>query len=381
MPNRLEILKRWYGDGAVGKSGPQIKRSSGDDKALLEGLPGTKKSNYWPYYASTESLPAPLPTIEDIIKVRGTENEIGDNTDGIVCLVNEVFVVKMRAGAQIIEEAENLLFLARNSKVRVPKVYAAFTGPPAIRPENIPPGVKIQFHYIIMEYIEGGNLQENWEHLDDDERIEISKKIAEQLKLLRQTPSPGYYGRVDRQPYSYRAEHYTRPNQPLAGPFDNYSDLCQSLYKAAEYQLAMACVEPTPFLPVDELWLDLYRTCLLKCSLIEPKFTHGDLKFENIMLKPVKANGNKRNFDVVFVDWCRSAWRPAWVEGLRSLGNREHGKAWGPDTTAESWEKDSELALTKTVFQVWIFRLVDDLSHPDVVAMQQLCHQLFVSFY
>ena len=103
MPNRLEILKRWYGEDAVGKSGPEIERSSGDDKALLEGLPDTKESNYWPYYAPTESLPAPLPTIEDIIKVRGTKDEIGDNIDGIVCRVNEVFIVKMRRGAQIIE--------------------------------------------------------------------------------------------------------------------------------------------------------------------------------------------------------------------------------------------------------------------------------------
>ena len=82
-----------------------------------------------------------LPTVVEIeavtVLIRSTPE-----TSAKVVRVNERFAVKMGHSIPLIE-AENMKFLATNSKVPVPKVYAAFRDPDTNKT------------YIIMEYLPG----------------------------------------------------------------------------------------------------------------------------------------------------------------------------------------------------------------------------------
>ena len=70
---------------------------------------------------------------------------------------------------------ENMVFVAQNTKVRLPKLYAAYTqrGDPMGYASDNPPrwvrrGAWTQdqlppYDFLVMEYIEGFTLQEKWE--------------------------------------------------------------------------------------------------------------------------------------------------------------------------------------------------------------------------
>jgi hypothetical protein len=86
-----------------------------------------------------------------------------------------------------LQEAENLLFLEKHSRVRTPKLYAAFSQPR--KPFDV--------HYLVTEFIEGEIFDEaKWLALDDDARETICLKLSEQFQRLRDVPAEGYYGRV-----------------------------------------------------------------------------------------------------------------------------------------------------------------------------------------
>lgn len=102
--------------------------------------------------------------------------------------VNDRFAVKIGCDVSLIE-AENMKFLAANSKVPVPKVYAAFRNPDTKKT------------HIVMEYIPGDTLQKLLPSLNLVEKARISKLVKDAITELRSIPSPGYFGMLNRQPY------------------------------------------------------------------------------------------------------------------------------------------------------------------------------------
>ncbi|EAW17177.1 uncharacterized protein NFIA_005390 [Aspergillus fischeri NRRL 181] len=98
------------------------------------------------------------------------------------------FAVKMGHGVPLIE-AENMKFLAENSKVPVPKVHAAFKDPANNKT------------YIIMEYLPGDTLEKLLPSLNSAEKATISNLIKAAITELRSIPPPDYLGMLNRQPY------------------------------------------------------------------------------------------------------------------------------------------------------------------------------------
>jgi hypothetical protein len=80
--------------------------------------PESKKRIDWRYYASKESLPAQLSTLEDIERVSGTENDLTKHThglgDGWMYRVNSVYAVKFASVASIIRVSLNTPFIKEN---------------------------------------------------------------------------------------------------------------------------------------------------------------------------------------------------------------------------------------------------------------------------
>ncbi|GLA82181.1 hypothetical protein AtubIFM56815_006361 [Aspergillus tubingensis] len=98
-----------------------------------------------------------------------------------VVRVKERFAVKFGFSIAPLE-AENMRFVATNSKVRVPKVYDDFVDP------------ETQKRYIIMEYIPGTDLQKLAPSLSEDQKKKVSKRIKEALDEMRRITSQGYLG-------------------------------------------------------------------------------------------------------------------------------------------------------------------------------------------
>lgn len=365
MPSHSDLRMKWFGT---------------DDQAEIEKMvidPTHAQEDFrrqikmqWPYYAPTECLPAPLPTIEDIEKVAGTEDDLTRDRGGVMerwresgfkYRVNGFFLVKIIgsvAAADVAQEAENLLFLHENSSVRVPKLYAAFDhkggdpygllrgtpGVPRRRGDGRPAPPESRdhlpsYHYLIMGYPEAGSLQDKWHSLDHAARVDIGLKIGEQFRLLRSIPSPGYYGRVHEQPLRTVFEGMNRLPNPL-GPYKTYSDFTNTL--ADIYEIRVALVPPVVFeyaktFRGESEWflylslLDNFRSEALACQASEPTFSHPSLCFANVYLEPnvAASQDGKEVFEVVLADWKSGGWLPGWVNAAALT--RFHRDAETPD--------------------------------------------------
>lgn len=91
-------------------------KSSTDDVETL-----SLKRPPHPYYAPEETLPAPLPTVDEI---RDTGVNMNWAPDTAVAAVGGRFVVKYGPKVQLQEE--NMLFVKQATHFRVPTVYALF---------------------------------------------------------------------------------------------------------------------------------------------------------------------------------------------------------------------------------------------------------------
>ncbi|KAE8407004.1 hypothetical protein BDV37DRAFT_241686 [Aspergillus pseudonomiae] len=104
-----------------------------------------------------------------------------------VVRVNKHFAVKFGHGIPLLD-AENMKFLAANSKVPVPKVYTAFRDRSTKKT------------YIIMQYIHGDTLQELLPSLNQAEKAAICNSIKNAITELRSIPPPGYLGMLNHHP-------------------------------------------------------------------------------------------------------------------------------------------------------------------------------------
>lgn len=158
----------------------------------------------------TESEAIRLPTVAEI--EAATEIISSPDTSAKVVRVNKHFAVKMGHGVTLME-AENLKFLATNSKVPVPRVYAAFKDPDTKKT------------YIIMQYLHGDNLQKSLPSLTQVEKATICSLIKDAITELRSIPLPDYLGMLNRRPY-LDGVFWTEGLIPkISGPFENQEDM------------------------------------------------------------------------------------------------------------------------------------------------------------
>ncbi|KAF2231868.1 hypothetical protein EV356DRAFT_506253 [Viridothelium virens] len=221
-----------------------------------------------------------------------------------------------------------------------------------------------------MEYIEGSTLQEKWEEMEQDDKKNVCIKLGEQLRSLRSIPSPGYYGRAHHQPFLETAGFLmTREQEPL-GPYDTYGDMVIAMADAAELQSALGTLEPE-WSPKKQLIIDHLRNAYTTCEYTEAKFTHTDLKFDNIMLEPIIASQEhgKQEYKVVIIDWTRAAWYPAWVEAMDVLSQR-------PDRTIKSFAEELQPLPDMDIFRYYVAQGFEPFPHKDAVYFSQVMEEL-----
>jgi aminoglycoside phosphotransferase (APT) family kinase protein len=156
-----------------------------------------------PYYAPKELLPAPLPTVAEIL---ASNSRISRPFESAVVRVGDYYAVKY-GGTTSLQEGENMLFVQQSTSIPMPNVYALF------HDEDT------KMDFIVMEYIHGTDLRAVWGKLDMAEKRAIASQLRQQIDELRSIPSPGYYGGVWGKPirnFHFNNEH--QPNQPHPEP-------------------------------------------------------------------------------------------------------------------------------------------------------------------
>lgn len=225
-----------------------------------------------------------LPTVAEI-EAAVEVLSMPDNSAKVV-RVKDKFAVKFGNGIPL-SEAENMEFLAANSNVPVPKVYAAFIDPETNRT------------FIIMEYVAGNNLQVLLPSLTATQKEAICMLVRDAIIELRNIPPPSYFGTLNRRPY-HDGVFWTKDNNPLiSGPFANQQEMNRGILErlrrteSCQYvQLLQKMVEST---------LHDHHSV----------FTHGDLQPKNIMVEGVEPrDGGSLPFKITIIDWEIAGWYP-----------------------------------------------------------------------
>jgi tRNA A-37 threonylcarbamoyl transferase component Bud32 len=251
-----------------------------------------------PYFADPSILPGPIPSIEEIESSSKIFNKYGAHR---TVRVGEHFVVKYGERVNTLE-ADNMMFIHKQTNIPVPQLYAVFRSP-----------VKPAVLYIVMQYIHGNTLLTEWPTMSEAQKSTVGKKLRSYFAQLRGLPSPGYYGSLGRghMPSGiFWDGESAYLNPAISGPFETEADLNNGLvlksrgideynkrrgYKAEFYAKALPVV--------------------LRGH--HPTFTHGDFQRKNIMVRRKEQKelaGHEDDYEVTLIDWEMSGWYPDYWE-------------------------------------------------------------------
>ncbi|KAK0105042.1 hypothetical protein ONS95_004590 [Cadophora gregata] len=169
--------------------------------------------------------------------------------------------------------------------------------------------------FIYMELIQGITLEDRWESLPRQERLNVCEQLRAmlvELRTLRQDPNYYFLGHINRQPLLDIV--FTNSTKPPAGPFSSVKEFHDWLSYLTKRGKATHWPDPS-------LIPDPCRVLLPDDSLIT--FTHSDLHPRNIM---VSADGPCRI--LALVDWHQSGWYPDYWEYCKAVYTADPGGEW-----------------------------------------------------
>ena len=266
------------------------KPTLADDKK--EDPSDISKFPYSVYFSLPEdSLPEPLPTIENIRNSKDKSRDWGDE----VKRISKAYVVKYGAKVDVVE-ADNMLFVQQNTDIRIPRLYAVYIQPTSSK----------TITYIIMENIPGKTLESLWPTLEDAEKTRIALNLRDSLSVLRKIRKPtsafeNLGGRELRDGIFQTSRPHKRENIQGKIPrrFENEAAFISGLVTA--YRVLEEGEGPKK---AD--WYEHVLPTVLKTDGQPPVFTHNDLHLRNIMITP--------DGDPVIIDWELSGWYPCYWE-------------------------------------------------------------------
>lgn len=235
-----------------------------------------------PYYAN--QIPSPLPTNAEIEAAPDITLEYGARR---IVEIGSHFVVKFGKGVDLIE-GENMIFVRKNTRVNISRVYALYSDPDTGK------------NYIVMERIAGETLLSLWAQLSLSEKETVVMRLREYFDELRRIPPPGYYGSLGKR-YLLDEIFWTKdPDPAINGPFISIKALHE----------AMALKYTHDGLPPYRA--DFCRQCFPRVLYDSkgPTFSHGDYQRKNIMVQ----RDDSSNLKVIILDWEKSGWYPSYWE-------------------------------------------------------------------
>jgi aminoglycoside phosphotransferase len=195
---------------------------------------------------------------------------------------------------QQLSEAAVLQFIGKYTSIPVPKVYCAFQWN--------------EITYIVMSRLHGCPVSQSWSKRSDQSKAKILAQLKELIEEMRalKPPTVGVSGINGSKLYDMRISGGVHGFGPFASVRDFHLFLSHSTKYSAD--------NPTE---VNTL-LEMYRN-----SRYSPRFTHGDLSSQNIL---VSEDGE----DVIvgIVDWTTSGWYPEYWEYTTVLDTNTYNEFW-----------------------------------------------------
>lgn len=210
-----------------------------------------------------------------------------------------------------------------------------------------------------MEHIDGEIIHKDlWNNsLSKEGRTRIGTEIGKMLEKLASVPSQGYYGRIDHRPFPALFPLLQTTGDDDFGPYYTYEDLVEDIHKASKVQHATMNNERKPELSGDnKIAVAFLKDALLRCAGQEPRLTYFDIKFDNMMLKPIpgKEKIEGADFEIIFIDWFHLGWLPGWYQSCSlpseatetELNNKskEYGKLHYNESPDLNWNVIKEMS-------------------------------------
>ncbi|KAJ5457288.1 hypothetical protein N7530_012562 [Penicillium desertorum] len=200
--------------------------------------------------------------------------------------------VAVKFGPHInIIEAKNMIYVAQNTGVPVPKVFAYYTYGPIDRDPDDFGG--LYDNYIFMSYVAGETLYEAWNSFSVSTKSHVSRQLASYVQEIRNMEPAGYIGSIDRGPVTDRCLATSLDKGPFDSEREFNTAFINNYLKNAPKRHIKSFL--SGMLPESHRIL----------------FAHGDLRPQNIIVKDGEV--------AAIVDWERSGWYPEYWEYSKAL--------------------------------------------------------------
>ncbi|KAI4930899.1 uncharacterized protein J4E92_004733 [Alternaria infectoria] len=224
-----------------------------------------------------------------------------ENITGMLAKMSPTIAVKWGHHASLIE-AKNMLYVAENTSIPVPKLYAAYAYGPIDRDLN--DHATVYDVYIFMEFIEGEDLRKSWDKRTSTEKQAISADLKKHMDELRSLPPAPYIGSVDEGPVT---DNMLEWSTSCRGPFKNVGDFNTTIIDA--------------FIAKSKGQVGPYIRGMVNAHKHGIVFTHGDLRPDNIIVKDGRV--------AAVIDWEMSGWYPEYWEFAKAFYIEWFVNDWG----------------------------------------------------
>ncbi|KAI4648507.1 uncharacterized protein J4E79_010129 [Alternaria viburni] len=199
-------------------------------------------------------------------------------------------------------EAKNMLYVAENTSIPVPRLYAAYAYGPIDR--SLDDHATFYDVYIFVEFIEGEDLGKSWDKHTSTEKQAISADLKKYMDELRSLPPANYIGSVDEGPV---IDNMLEWSTSCRGPFKSIEDFNATIIEA--------------FITKSKPQIGPYARGMLNAHKHGIVFTHGDLRPDNIIVKDGRV--------AAIIDWELSGWYPEYWELAKAFYIEWFVNDWG----------------------------------------------------
>ncbi|KAF7292740.1 Kinase-like protein [Mycena indigotica] len=201
-----------------------------------------------------------------------------------------------RPAQMLLTEALNLDYVAQHTTIPVPRVHRMIKD-------------KHGKLCMVMDYIEGQELEQIWGQLSEEERLNIVHELRGYIDQLRALvpPHPGSVEAVDGGPCKD-----FRIYRPVFGPFASVAEFCT--FVGRDFMVERKLDEYPQY-------ADAVLRCVGRTESYRTVFTHCDLAPRNIIIKDKKI--------AAIVDWEMAGWYPEYWEYTQAEASNSYCRPWG----------------------------------------------------
>ncbi|KAI1196828.1 kinase-like protein [Nemania serpens] len=189
-------------------------------------------------------------------------------------------------------EAEAMRFVRNNTSIPVPEVHNAYKDEESGHTR------------IIMEFIEGAELEEVWDTYSPAEKESVIAQLRGYMQELRQFKGT-YIGAIDG---SWCDDHFFDDHRGGYGPFKNEDDFNAGIVKALKQGKSETFVDVT---------CEIFLECMRGHEIV---FTHNDFAPRNILVQGPKV--------VAILDWELAGYYPNYWEYCKAMRRPDWQSGW-----------------------------------------------------